>query len=158
MTTVKTTKKVEKTEKPVAHRAASAKSAHVEGRFKQGRGGRKTATAQVRVYPKGTGIVVNGKEYTKYFAQPRHQLIVSSPLEIAGMKDAAGVTVLVRGGGINAQAEAVRHGIARALVAHSAELRKPLKREGFLKRDPRAVERKKYGLKKARRAPQWAKR
>ncbi len=153
MTTVSKTVKTEKTVK-----ASSAKAATFTGRYKQGLGGRKTASAQVRLYPKNTGIVVNGKDYTKYFAQLRHQMTVVSPLEIAQMKDAFGVSVIVRGGGISAQADAVRHGIARAILAHDETQRKPLKREGFLTRDPRAVERKKYGLKKARRAPQWAKR
>ena len=134
------------------------KPAHFEGRFKQGRGGRKTATAQVRLYPKATGVVVNGKDHTVYFQQLRHQLSVVAPLEITETKSAFGVSALVVGGGITGQADAVRHGIARALIAQDPTFRKALKREGFLTRDPRAVERKKYGLKKARRAPQWAKR
>jgi small subunit ribosomal protein S9 len=153
MTTASKPVKTEKTTK-----AHPAKAGSFSGRYKQGLGGRKTASAQVRLYPKNTGITVNGKDYTKYFAQLRHQMTVVSPLEIAQLKDAVGVSVLVRGGGIAAQADAVRHGIARAILAHDETLRKPLKREGFLTRDPRAVERKKYGLKKARRAPQWAKR
>lgn len=151
---VKETKKT--AEKEVKHRAP--KAGHFEGRFKQGRGGRKTATAQVRLYPKNTGIMVNGKEYTKYFQQPRHQMAVASPLVLTELVSVMGVSAHVNGGGITGQAEAVRHGIARALLANDETLRKQLKREGFLTRDPRAVERKKYGLKKARRAPQWAKR
>ncbi len=145
-TTTKTTK------------AAAPKTGHFEGRYKQGLGGRKTASAQVRIYPKSTGIIVNGKEYTKYFPQLRHQMAVASPLVLTEMVLVMGVSAHVRGGGINGQADAVRHGIARALLSHDPNLRKALKREGFLTRDPRAVERKKYGLKKARRSPQWAKR
>ena len=153
MVTKPTVKKVEKVAKPHA-----VKAAHFDGRYKQGLGGRKTASAQIRLYPKNAGIMVNGKEYTKYFQQPRHQLAVMSPLTLTEMQAAVGISAHVRGGGINGQADAVRHGIARALLAHDITLRKVLKREGFLTRDPRAVERKKYGLKKARRAPQWAKR
>ncbi len=151
--TTKTIKKTAKEVKPVADKAGAAL-----GRYKQGVGGRKTATAQVRMYPGGSGIIVNGKDYKVYFPQTRQQIMVQAPLEVSEMKDAVGVTVKVRGGGIMAQAGAVRNGLARALVTHDEELRKKLKREGFMTRDPRHVERKKYGLKKARRAPQWAKR
>lgn len=151
------TAKAKKTEeKEVKHHAAKAGA--FSGRYKQGVGGRKTATAQVRLYPKHSGITVNGKDYTKYFPQLRHQMAVMSPLTVTEMQSVVGVSAHVRGGGINAQAEAVRHGIARALIAHEPNFRKAVKREGFLTRDPRAVERKKYGLKKARRSPQWAKR
>jgi len=135
-----------------------AEAATFSGRYKQGVGGRKTASAQVRVFPKQSGIVVNGKDYTEYFAQPRHQMTVLSPIKTAQMENAIGVSVLVRGGGISAQADAIRNGIARALVEHDVELKKSLRRDGHMTRDPRAVERKHYGLKKARRAPQWAKR
>ncbi len=151
MTTAKTTK-------TIAPKVGAAKTGGFDGRYKQGLGGRKTASAQVRIYPKSTGILVNGKDYTKYFPQLRHQMAVASPLVLTEMVLAMGVSAHVRGGGINGQADAVRHGIARALLSHDPELRKALKREGFLTRDPRAVERKKYGLKKARRSPQWAKR
>ncbi len=148
---------------PVAHKAVKPAVAHVAkapvktDRYYQGRGGRKTATASVRVHPKGSGITVNGRAFATYFPTLKMQTIITSPLILADMKD-VGVTVVVSGGGLNAQAGAVRHGIARALVALDAELRKKLKRAGFMTRDPRHVERKKYGLKKARRAPQWAKR
>lgn len=135
-----------------------AEVAAFSGRYKQGVGGRKTASAQVRIFPKQSGIVVNGKEYTEYFAQPRHQLTVLAPLKTAQMENAIGISVMVQGGGISAQADAIRNGIARALVSHDTELKKALRRDGHMTRDPRAVERKKYGLKKARRAPQWAKR
>lgn len=150
------TKPVKKTEKAV--KSAPAVKAHHEGRYKQGVGGRKTASAQVRIYPKSTGILINDKDYTAYFPSLKHQMIVTAPLVATEMKNAVGVTVKVNGGGTNAQAEAVRHGLARALVAHDPEFKKKLRREGFMTRDSRHVERKKYGLKKARRAPQWAKR
>ena len=152
------TSKTTKTAAPKAEKVHHAKAGHFDGRYKQGLGGRKTASAQVRIYPKNTGIMVNGKEYTKYFPQLRHQTVVASPLVLTEMVGVMGVSAHVRGGGINGQADAVRHGIARALLSHDETLRKVLKREGFLTRDPRAVERKKYGLKKARRSPQWAKR
>jgi small subunit ribosomal protein S9 len=151
-----TTTKTVKAEKVVKHHAP--KAGVFEGRYKQGRGGRKTATAQIRLYPKNTGILVNGKDYTQYFAQPKHQLVVTSPLTLTELLNVMGISAHVNGGGIAGQADAVRHGIARALIAHDPSLRKALKRDGYLTRDPRAVERKKYGLKKARRAPQWAKR
>ncbi|PIR86640.1 MAG: 30S ribosomal protein S9 [Candidatus Harrisonbacteria bacterium CG10_big_fil_rev_8_21_14_0_10_49_15] len=128
------------------------------GKYKKGRGGRKTATAQVRIYPGGSGFVVNNKDYKEYFPYERQQQALMAPLEVADMTKAVGVTVVVKGSGVNGQAEAIRQGLAQAIAAHDPELRKKLKREGFLKRDPRAVERKKYGLKKARRAPQWSKR
>jgi len=150
------TTKTVKTEKAI--KQSAPKEASFNGRFKQAMGGRKTASASVRIFSKSNGIVVNGKDYTEYFVQPRHQLVVTSPLEITDMQDVVGFTVVVQGSGTNAQAEAVRHGIATALVAHDPELRKALKREGFLTRDSRVVERKKYGLKKARKSPQWAKR
>lgn len=149
----KQTKLEPKTEK--AH--ASTKSAFT-GRYKQGVGGRKTATAQVRIFPKQSGITVNGKDYTEYFQQQRHQMTVMAPLKTAQMETAVGVSAHVMGGGIAGQADAIRNGIARALVSHDEALKQPLRRDGHMTRDPRAVERKKYGLKKARRAPQWAKR
>lgn len=150
----KQTKKTE--EKEVKH--ATVKAGHFSGRYKQGVGGRKTATAQVRVYPNATGVMVNGKELKKYFPMLRQQQTVLAPLLTAQMENAVGVSVIVSGGGLMAQADAIRNGIARALVAHNVELKQALRRDGHMTRDPRAVERKKYGLKKARRSPQWAKR
>ena len=129
-----------------------------EGRYKQAIGGRKTATASVRIWPKATGITVNDKDFKQYFPSLKHQMTVLAALVVTEMKDAVGVTVRVSGGGTNAQAEAIRHGIAQALVSHDPEMKKKLRQEGFMTRDSRHVERKKYGLKKARRAPQWAKR
>ncbi len=150
------------TAKPKTHRvaapAAASKPAASGDRFFQGIGGRKTATASVRVMPGKSGITVNGKEFKAYFSLAKHQNVVLSALEVSDMKNAVGVTVVVSGGGITGQAEAVRHGIARALVKYNEDFKKNLRVRGYLTRDARHVERKKYGLKKARRAPQWAKR
>ncbi len=149
----KQTKTVEKAEKTHV-----TKNGAFEGRYKQGVGGRKTATASVRIFPKSSGVTVNGKDIAKYFPMPRLQAVIMGPLKTVEMTDAFGVSAHVRGGGVMAQADAIRNGIARALVSHDETLRKALRRDGHMTRDPRHVERKKYGLKKARRAPQWAKR
>ena len=120
-------------------------------------GRRKTATARVRITPgKSEEFVVNDKQLTDYFH-------VNDSIDAAreALKDAGGtfaVSVHVMGGGLKAQAEAIRHGIARALVKYDGEKRVQLKQAGFLKRDPRMKERKKFGLRSARRAPQWSKR
>ncbi len=127
-------------------------------RYFQGFGGRKTAAAQVRIFPKQEGIKINDRELKTYFRSEKDQYAVLSPLELVGLKNAFGVTVKVHGSGIHSQADAVRHGLAKALVHYDPSLKKKLKVAGLITRDPRAVERKKYGLKKARRAPQWAKR
>lgn len=120
-------------------------------------GRRKSATARVRITPaKGESVVVNNKPLSDYFPTTETQNVVRSPLKNLG--DKFTVSAQVNGGGVHAQAEAVRHGLTRALVKLTPELRKDLKALGFLKRDPRAKERKKFGLKAARRAPQWSKR
>lgn len=132
-----------------------------EARYFYGLGKRKTAIAQVRVFPmekNELGIVVNGRKLDEYFTIGRHREVVKSPLPVAGSDTKFDVSAKVTGGGTNAQAEAIRLGIARALVTFDAELKKPLRDHGYLTRDARIVERKKPGLKKARRAPQWAKR
>jgi small subunit ribosomal protein S9 len=134
---------------------AATKSVYVEGI-----GRRKTATARVRLTPaKETSILVNDKPLVEYFSHLALQKDVQSVLETkdAGIQDYA-ITAHVSGGGISSQAEAIRLGIARALVKEKAERRSPLKLLGFLKRDPRSVERKKFGLKKARKRPAWSKR
>jgi small subunit ribosomal protein S9 len=115
----------------------------------------------VRIYPSAAeekGIVVNEKEFEKYFPIARLREVVKSPLALAGQGILFDVTVKVKGGGVNAQAEAIRLGISRALVVFNEELRKSMRDRGFLTRDSRIVERKKAGLKKARKSPQWAKR
>lgn len=121
-------------------------------------GRRKTSIARVRLYTKKGDIIVNDKDYSKYFPILRLQKAVISPIEELNVVDKVGVTVKVQGGGINSQSGAVRLGISRALVLYNPNFRKPLRKVGYLTRDARAVERKKYGLKKARRAPQWKKR
>ncbi|MBI1957582.1 MAG: 30S ribosomal protein S9 [Candidatus Niyogibacteria bacterium] len=120
-------------------------------------GRRKTSRASARI-ASGKSITVNGKDYKEYFPTEELRLHVEAPFKALKLTDKFSVSVLVEGGGIHSQAEAVRHAISRALVRHEPELRKTLKRLGFLKRDPRAKERRKFGLKKARKAPQWAKR
>ncbi len=120
-------------------------------------GRRKTASARVRIQTSTKpSITVNGKQVDEYFATPEWQHAVRSPLAHSDEKFA--ITAVVRGGGIAAQAVAVRHGIARALVDFDLEKRTDLKKAGYLKRDPRAKERRKPGLKKARKSPQWSKR
>lgn len=122
-------------------------------------GKRKTSIAQVRVYKKGSGkININKKDYTKYFPTFEYQEIVVAPLKIIGQLEKLDVSVKVMGGGVVGQAEAARNGIAKALIQLNPNFRKPLKKAGYLKRDARKKERKKPGLKRARRAPQWKKR
>jgi small subunit ribosomal protein S9 len=130
------------------------KDAYIEGI-----GRRKEATARVRVTLGGKTIhiEVNGKKYDEYFTVPELRHILHDPLALSGITGAT-ITAKVYGGGIRAQAEAIRLGIARALIVHDTALRGPLKQAKFLRRDARVVERKKFGLKKARRAPQWSKR
>lgn len=121
-------------------------------------GRRKTAAARVRIAPGKGSIIVNGKDYKEYFPIALWSDKVSAPLKVAGKESAFDITVKVIGGGTLGQAEAVRHGIARALVASDEGLKPVLKAEGFLTRDARAKERKKFGLRKARRGRQWRKR
>lgn len=122
-------------------------------------GRRKTAIARARLTPAGkTAVVVNGKEAEKYFSTEGLRITALEPFLKVSLTTPFAVSVHVTGGGISGQAEAVRHAISRALVAYDATNRPPLKKEGFLKRDPRAKERRKFGLKKARKAAQWSKR
>lgn len=121
-------------------------------------GRRKKAVARVRIRPGSGRIVINGRELEDYFGRPTLQLIVRTPLQVAGVEGQYDVIVTVHGGGLAGQAGAVRHGIARALLEVDGEMRKPLKSAGLLTRDPRMKERVKYGLKKARKAPQFSKR
>jgi small subunit ribosomal protein S9 len=122
-------------------------------------GRRKTATARVRLTPGNrTSVTINGKDVNDYFATDKLRMIALEAFLKAAITTQFAATVVVNGGGINGQAEAVRHAISRALVEYDANLRTPLKREGFLKRDPRAKERRKPGFKKARKRPQWSKR
>ncbi len=127
-------------------------------RYFEAVGRRKTSVARIRLYPKKSGITVNGVDYKAYFKIPKYQDTAFSPFEVTRLAEKFGVHVKVAGGGLTGQAEAVRHGIGRALVKADPTCRKRLRAAGFLTRDSRMVERKKYGLKKARRAPQWQKR
>lgn len=129
---------------------------------KQGRayatGRRKTATARVWV-KRGTGkIIINGKDQTEYFGRPTQRMVIQQPLILVKRDSELDVVCTVVGSGLSGQAGAVRHGISRALTYFDPSLRPALKKEGFLTRDARAVERKKYGLRKARRSKQWKKR
>ena len=128
-----------------------------QGLYK-GTGRRKTAVARVRVMPGDGKITVNGCDYTEYFPRPTYQARVVAPLRALEAGNRYDVVVQVEGGGPTGQADAVRHGIARALAEESQEARAELKGAGLLTRDARAVERKKYGLKKARKRPQFSKR
>jgi small subunit ribosomal protein S9 len=128
-------------------------------KYFQSTGRRKTAVANVKIFlDDGGKILINGKELKEYFSSPFLQNIVLSPLEIVKLQNKFKILVEVKGGGKNSQAEAIRHGIARALVKFNSDFKRKLKKAGFLKRDPRMKERKKPGLKRARRAPQWQKR
>lgn len=124
-----------------------------------GTGRRKKAIARVRIIPEGEGnIVINKRSIDEYFGLATLKLIVRQPLVLTKTLDKYDIAVNVTGGGYTGQAGAIRHGIARALIIAQPELRGELKKAGFLTRDPRAKERKKPGLKKARRAPQFSKR
>ncbi len=126
--------------------------------FHYGTGRRKHSVARVRVYS-GTGkITVNGRDIEEYFGLETLKLLVRSPLVLTGNEGKFDIVVNVTGGGCAGQAGAIRHGLSRALVDLDPELRPVLKKAGFLTRDPRMKERKKYGLKAARRAPQFSKR
>jgi small subunit ribosomal protein S9 len=123
-----------------------------------GTGRRKTSVARVRLLPGDGRITVNGRDYKEYFPRAAYQAVVRSPLEVLDSAGSYDVVVKVEGGGPTGQADAVRHGLARALSEESPQARGELKNAGLLTRDSRAVERKKYGLKKARKRPQFSKR
>lgn len=134
-----------------------------KGRYFEGVGRRKTSVARARLYAAKVKageveMIVNEKPYKDYFPTVELRKIAEDALVKSSNAGLYKVTAKVNGGGINSQAEALRHGIARALLLIDPELRRNLKQEGYLKRDPRAKERRKFGLKKARKAPQWAKR
>lgn len=121
-------------------------------------GRRKRAVARVRIRPGDGTITVNGRTVEDYFPSETHRMVLAEPLKITQTEAAYDVDVTLHGGGPTGQAGAVRLGIARGLVDIDVEMREPLKRAGFLTRDPRKKESKKYGLKKARKAPQYSKR
>ena len=127
--------------------------------YMYGTGRRKSSVARVHLIPGGTGkITINGRDIDDYFGLDTLKLIVRQPLMTVGMTDKVDIECTVAGGGVSGQAGAIRHGIARALVVVDESFRPALKAAGFLTRDPRMKERKKYGLKAARRAPQFSKR
>ncbi len=128
-------------------------------RYYYGTGRRKSSVARVRLYPGGGEITVNGKPATEYFGgRLVHQTTIGQPMQLTNTQDSFNVMIRVKGGGTSGQAGAVRHGIARALTQADPELRPSLKKAGFLTRDAREKERKKVGLKRARKAPQYTKR
>jgi len=143
-------------------KVAAAKEAKVKkviGTYYYADGQRKTSEASVRLIEKGTGIItVNERTFENYFPVFTDQDKILSPLRVTNQLKTFDITVKVQGGGIHSQAEAIRHGISKALLAYNVEYRSLLKPIGFLTRDSRVKERKKYGLKRARRAPQWQKR
>ena len=127
--------------------------------YHYGTGRRKSSVARVRVYENGTGsIIINGRDIDEYFGLETLKLLVRQPLAATDLLGKVDLVVTVTGGGVSGQAGAIRHGVARALLGMNPEYRAVLKAAGFLTRDPRMKERKKYGLKKARRAPQFSKR
>lgn len=122
-------------------------------------GRRKTATARVRLFPNTkNGYEVNGKALESYFPSKELQMTVMEAVSISKPAEKFQIIAKINGGGISAQSEALRLGISRALLVYDIELRSKLKKAGYLKRDPRAKERRKFGLKKARKSPQWSKR
>ena len=124
-----------------------------------GTGRRKSSVARVHLFPNGTGaITINGRDIDDYFGLETLKLIVRQPLVTVNLLGKVDIETTVEGGGVTGQAGAIRHGIARALLEVNPEYRPVLKQAGFLTRDPRMKERKKYGLKAARRAPQFSKR
>ncbi|HXJ66896.1 MAG TPA: 30S ribosomal protein S9 [Actinomycetota bacterium] len=123
-----------------------------------GTGRRKEAVARVRVVPGSGRFELNGRTLEEYFPTRAHRMIVATPLRVAGLEREVDVIARIHGGGVSGQAGALRHGIARALIEMNPELRASLKSEGLLTRDAREKERRKYGLKKARKAPQYSKR
>ena len=123
-----------------------------------GTGRRKKSVARVRIYPGSGEITINGRSIDEYFGLETLKLIVNQPVGVTGTQGKFDIVATVNGGGISGQAGAIRHGLARALVAADANYRPALKAAGFMTRDPRMKERKKYGLKGALRAPQFSKR
>ncbi|MDP1629401.1 MAG: 30S ribosomal protein S9 [bacterium] len=121
-------------------------------------GRRKSAVARVRLFTRGSEIVINGRPYQDYFKTEELRQVMEAPFRKMKNLGKFRTEIKVKGGGLHGQVEAARHGISRALVKFNADFRKRLKRVGFLTRDARVKERKKYGLKGARRAPQWSKR
>jgi small subunit ribosomal protein S9 len=127
-------------------------------RYYEGVGRRKRAVARVRLYPGEGDVIINGKQLEDYFGRPQDRHAVTSPVDLTDNLGRFNLSVLVKGGGITGQAEAIRHGVSRALLTMDPNLKPILRRAGYLTRDPREKERKKPGLKRARKAPQYTKR
>jgi small subunit ribosomal protein S9 len=152
-------KKIKKITKKRVKAKEPKKVAKKPERYFEAVGRRKTSIARVRIFTKGEKVfLVNGKLLENYFPTFELREIAKAALEKMKCLDKFGVSAIVKGGGLHSQAEALRHAIARALVLFNPNFRKRLKQAGFLTRDPRMRERKKFGLKRARRAPQWQKR
>ena len=161
-TTTKKTAKKKIAKKPVRKTAAKKpvvkKVSEVE-KYIEAVGRRKTAVARVRLFEKGKKeILINDKNYQDYFPNFDLQKTILAPLEMTDSRDKFKVSVKVKGGGVHAQSVAVRHGLSRTLVKLNPDFRKQLKKASLLTRDPRMRERKKFGLKRARKGPQWSKR
>lgn len=151
--------KTKKTKKTENKKEITQKSVPKPHRYIEGIGRRKTAIARVRIFTQGEkGILVNEKPYQNYFPTLELQQVVLAALQKMKAADKFRISAKIKGGGIHAQAEALRHGISRTLVKFNPDFRKRLRKVGYLTRDPRMRERKKFGLKRARRAPQWSKR
>lgn len=132
---------------------------HKENKYIETVGRRKTSIARARITPAAkSGFKINDKSVEDYFKVAEQRAIVTDAMTVSKVDQKFDVTIMVKGGGVNSQAEAIRHAIARALITFDQTLRGDLKKAGYLKRDPRAKERRKFGLKKARKAPQWSKR
>ncbi len=152
-------RRIKKIEKIVTKKIEKPRPVARPTRYFEAIGRRKTAVARVRLFTKGEKLfLVNEKPYQNYFPTLELQKIARASLEKMKCFDKFRILVKVKGGGLTAQAEAIRHGIARALILFNPNFRKRLKKAGYLTRDPRMRERKKFGLKRARRAPQWQKR
>lgn len=123
-----------------------------------GTGRRKTSTARVFIKPGSGSITINGRGLDQYFGRETSRMVVRQPLELVEAIDKFDIKVTVKGGGASGQAGAIRHGITRALIDYDEELRSPLRKAGYVTRDARQVERKKVGLRKARKRPQFSKR
>ena len=159
MVTSKKTKIVKKIEKKTAKKTVKKVEKKTVPKYYQAIGRRKTSVARIRLFTQGDKtIMINEKSYKEYFPDLNLQQIVITPLDRMKASDKFMISVKVRGGGFHSQAEAVRHGISRVLVKFNPDFHKRLRRAGYLTRDPRMRERKKFGLKRARRAPQWSKR
>jgi small subunit ribosomal protein S9 len=162
--TKKTTKKEVVEEKALPMKEVVPEISKKSDKYFLGIGRRKTSTAQVRLYPQKKSeetsieMTINGMEYKKYFPLKKLQEVVTSPINLLHLQNRFKISCIVSGGGVPSCAGAIRLGISRALIEANPIFKKPLKRIGFLTRDARKKERKKPGLKKARRAPQWQKR